>query len=140
MARFVVEPSVVLKWFIPEEHSGPSARLLDGGSDLLAPDTIFTDTGKIITAKARRGECSADEGIQILEAIRSAPLWLHPSMPLLEPAFRIASGMDRPLGDGLNIALAVASDCRLVTASRTLFDGLQDTPFAVHVKWVGDLR
>ena len=140
MARYVVEPAVVLKWFVPEEHSGPCARLLDGGHDLLAPDTILTDTVKIVTLKTRMGECSTSEAIQILQAVGSSPLWLHPAEPLLEPAFHIASSLDRSLGDGLNLALAVATDCRLVTTRRTLYDGLQDTPFSIHLKWVGDLR
>jgi predicted nucleic acid-binding protein len=140
MARFVVEPALALKWFVPEVNSGPAARLLDGGHELLAPDTILAETGKLITAKTRMRECSTDEGIQLMEAVRSAPLWLHPTKPLLEPAFRIASSMDRPLGDGLNLALAVASDCRLVTVNRVLFERMHDTAFARHVKWVGDIR
>jgi predicted nucleic acid-binding protein len=140
MARFVVEPAVALKWFVPEEHSGFAARLLDGGHELLAPDTMPADTGKIITAKTRMGECSTDEGIQLLEAIRSVPFWFHPVQPLMEPAYLIASTMNRPLEDGLNLALAVASDCRLVTARGILYERMQDTPFARYVKWVGDIR
>ena len=140
MARFVIEPAVVVKWFVPEEHSGPAARLLDGGHELLATENTIVDAGKIVTAKTRMGECSTDEGIQLLNAISSVSLWLHSTRLLVEPGYRIASAMDRSLGEGLNLALAVASDCRLVTANRTLYERLQDTPFARHVKWVGDIR
>ncbi len=140
MMRFVVEPAVALKWFIPERHSATAARLLDGGCELLAPDTIIPDAGKIITIKTRSGELSREEGVQVLNALRSSPVWIEASEPLLEPAFWFSSTMDRPLGDGLNMALAVASDCRLVTASRELFERVQGTPFATHVKWVGDIR
>jgi predicted nucleic acid-binding protein len=140
MRRFIIESAIAVKWFVPEEHSSFSARLLDGGKELLAPETIIADFGKMVTFKVRQGEFSADEGSQLLEAIRSAPLSLQPIHDLLEPAFRIACSLDRPLGDGLNLALAVASDCRLVTASRSLYDSLQDTPFSMHVKWVEDIR
>jgi predicted nucleic acid-binding protein len=140
MRRFVIEPAVAVKWFVPEEHSSPSARLLDGGNELFAPETIIADCGRLVTFKVRTGECSTKEGARLLEAVRSAPLVLQPILDLLEPAFRISCAFDRPLGDGLDLALAVASDCRLVTASRSLYDGLQNTPFAVHVKWIGDLR
>jgi len=140
MTRFVVDPAVALKWFIPEEHSASAARLLDGGHELLAPDTIIPDAVKIITVKTRLGECSKEEGIQVLGALRSSPVWIQDSGPLLEPAFWFSSTMDRPLGDGLNLALAVASDCRVVTATRTFFERVQGTPFATHVKWVGDIR
>ncbi|UCG39009.1 MAG: type II toxin-antitoxin system VapC family toxin [bacterium] len=140
MARFVVDAAVLLKWFIPEENSGQAARLLDGGNELLAPDTILTDAGKAICTKTRAGELGVEEAVVVLEAVRSAPVWLQPADSLLEPALRIAAQMDRPMGDGLVLALAVASDCRLVTASRKFYDGVQGTPFAAHVKWVGDLR
>ncbi len=140
MTRFIVEPAVALKWFVPEKHSASAARLLDGGHELLAPDTIISDAGKIITAKTRLGELTREEGIRILNALRSSPVWIQASGPLLEPAFWFSSTMDRPLGDGLNLALAVASDCRVVTAAKAFFESAQDTPFATHVKWVGDLR
>ena len=140
MMRFVVEPAVALKWFIPEKHSASAARLLDGGCELLAPDTLIPDAGKIITVKTRSGELSREEGVQVLNALRSSPIWIEASEPLLEPAFWFSSTVHQPLGNGLNMALAVASDCRLVTASHVFYDGMQDTPFATHVKWVGDIR
>jgi predicted nucleic acid-binding protein len=140
MRRFVIEPAVAVKWFVPEIHSSSSARLLDGGHELLALETIIADFGKMITYKVRTDECSADEGVQLLEAIRSAPLLLHPIDDLLEPALRIACDLNRPLGDGLNLSLAVASDCRLVTANGALYETLLMTAFSLHVKWVGDLR
>jgi predicted nucleic acid-binding protein len=140
MRRFVVEPAVAVKWYVPEEHSGSSSRLLDGGNELHAPETIIGEFGRLITHKVRSKECSTDEGSRLIEAIGSAPLSLHPIRNLMEPAFRIACALDRPLGDGLSLALAVAADCRLVTASRSLYEVLQQTAFSAHVKWVGDLR
>ena len=140
MARFVVEPAIAVKWFVPEEHSSPSARLLDGGNELMAPDTLLFDSGRLITAKVRLGELSPDEGARIVQAVQSVPVRLQPSDPLMEPALRIAASLDLPLGDGLGIALAVYGDCRLVTARRTVYTKAQGTPFAAHVKWVGDIR
>jgi predicted nucleic acid-binding protein len=140
MARFVVEPAIAVKWFLPEEYSNPAARLLDGGNELMAPDTLLFDAGRLITAKVRLGELSPDEGTQIVRAVQSVPVKLQPSQPLLEPALRIAASLDLPLGDGLGLAVAVHGDCRLVTAGRTLYEKVQGTPFAVHVKWVGDIR
>jgi predicted nucleic acid-binding protein len=140
MARFVVEPAVVVKWFIPEEYSSQAARLLDGGTELMGPDTIMFDAGRLVTAKVRLGELSQDEGIQVLQAVESVPVRLHPSGPLLEPALRIAATLDLPVEDGLGLTIGVHGDCRLVTASRTLYERIQGTPFAIHVKWVGDIR
>jgi len=140
MRRFIVEPAVAVKWFVPEVHSDSSARLLDGGRELFAPETIIGDFVKIITHKVRTGECSVEEGNRLIEAIGSAPLSLQPVKNLLEAAFRIACTLDRPFGDGLNLALAVAADCRLVTANRNLYDISRKTAFSPHLEWVEDLR
>ena len=140
MTRFVVDPAIAIKWFVPEVYSNSAARLLDGGHELLAPDTLLTEAAKIVTTKRRLGELTLEEGAQIVEAIESVPVRLQPSQPLLQPALRIAASLDLPLGDGLGLAVAVHCDCRLVTASRTLYDSVQGTPFAVHVKWVGAIR
>ena len=140
MARFVVEPSLAVKWFVPEEHSNSAARLLDGGNELFAPDTILSDAARLLTAKARMLEITQEESLTILESLQAAPLWFIPAAPLMESALRIASSLDRPSGDGLSLALAVQSDCRLVTTSQLLLDKVKGTPFSTHVKWVGDLR
>ena len=140
MARFVVEPAIAVKWFVPEEHSSPAARLLDGGNELIVPDSHLFNVGQIITRKVRLGELSPDEGFQVIDAVKAVPGRLQPSQPLLEPALRIAAALDLPLGDGLGLTVAIHADCRLVTASRTFYERIQGTPFAVHVKWVGDIR
>ncbi len=140
MARFAVEAPVTIKWFVPETHSSSAARLLDGGNELFALDTILAEAAGIVTAKIRLDEISDDEGAQIVQAIRSVPLTIYSADVLLEPALNIAAVLDFPFRDGLNLALAVQEECRLVTANRNLYDGVQETPFARHVKWVGDLR
>ena len=140
MARVVIEPAIAVKWFVPEVHSGPAARLLDGGHELLASDALMTEAARIVSSKTRLGELTHNEGVQILEAIGSVPVSLQPSQPLLAAALHIATVLDLSLGDVLGLTVAIHSDCRLVTARQTLYDRLQSTPFAVHVKWVGDIR
>jgi predicted nucleic acid-binding protein len=140
MSRFIVDAPIAIKWFVPEIHSSPAARLLDGGNELYALDTLLTDAGTIVSTKARLGELSPDETVQVVKAIESVPLRLLPSHALLEPSLRVAAVFDLPLGEGMGITAAVQCDCRLVTAARTLYDRVQGTPFARHVKWVGDIR
>lgn len=140
MARFVIDPAVAMKWFVPEEHSSPAARLLDGGNEILAADTLLSDAVRLITKKVRLGELSADEGAELLEAVRSVPMGLLPSQPMLEPALRMAAALDLTLPQALGLTAAIHGDCRLVTADKALYEKVQGTPFAAHVKWVGDIR
>ena len=140
MPRFVVEPAVALKWFVPEEHSSPAARLLDGGKELIAPDFFYTEASSIATAKVRLEELSPEESIKIIEAINSVPVQIKPTHGLLEPALLVSTSIDIPFRSGMGLTVAVQAECRLVTANRTLYDKVQGTAFARYVKWVGDLR
>ena len=140
MSRFVVEPAVAIKWFIPEVHSSQAARLLDGGRELLAPGNFLTETLGIVTAKIRLEEISEEEGSAIADALGEVPLRIQPEKALRQPGMDLAIVLDVPFRHGMNLAAAIQEDCRLVTANRTLYDRVQDTPFARHVKWVGDLR
>ena len=140
MARFVVEPAVAIKWFVPEEHSSEAARLLDGGKELLAPGNMITEALGIVTAKVRLEEISQEEGSVISDALGAVPFRIQAEDDLREPGMQLAIAFDVPFRHGMNLAAAVQEDCRLVTANRTLYDRVQGTPFAVHVKWVGDLR
>lgn len=140
MARFVVESTVAIKWFIPETHSSDAARLLEGRHELLANDMLLPESSGIISRKARLGELTLKECREVFKAVQSVPVSIYPSKDLLEGALEIAVAMDRPLSDGFNLALAVQQDCRLVTAGKKLHDTLQGTPFSMHVKWVGDVR
>jgi predicted nucleic acid-binding protein len=42
---FVVDASVVLKWFLPEIHSDVARRLLDTTHQYVAPDLLFPEVG-----------------------------------------------------------------------------------------------
>lgn len=140
MARFVVESTVVMKWFVPETHSSDAARLLEGRHELLANDMLLPESSGIISRKARLGELTLKDCREVFTAVQAVPVNIYPSKDLLEGALEITVAMDRPLSDGLNLALAVQQDCRLVTARKSLFETLQGTPFSVHVKWIEDVR
>ncbi len=129
-----------MKWFIPEIYSPDAARLLEGRHELIATDMLLPESSDLISRKARLGELTLEDCREVFTAVQSAPVSTYPSQNLLEGALEITVAMDRPLSDGLNLALAVQQDCRMVTAGRRLFDTLQGTPFSVHVKWIEDVR
>ncbi|UCF31268.1 MAG: type II toxin-antitoxin system VapC family toxin [bacterium] len=140
MARYAVEPAVAVKWFIPEVLSREAARLLTGAHDLIGTDLLFPHAGEIVSVKAGMGQLDADEARQILSALLSVPVLLYPSGHLMESAMEISLSGRWSFIDGLNLALAVQNQCRLVTARRGLYDSVQQSPFASHVKWVGDMK
>ncbi|OGI49267.1 MAG: twitching motility protein PilT [Candidatus Muproteobacteria bacterium RBG_16_65_34] len=138
MSRLVVDASVAIKWYVPEVHSAAAARLLEGGNELLAPDLIFPEFGNILWKKRRMREIRETEARDILKALRTVPLEVYPSEPLLDAAFEIAISLDRSVYDSLYVALAESQDCRFVTADGKLHNALQNTPLAKSIAWVAE--
>lgn len=138
MSHYVVDASIAVKWFVPEVHTEASLRLLDGSHELLAPDLLLPEFGNILWKKIRLRELTLAEGRDILRGFLAVPVDLHPSQNLLEPALEIANGIDRSVYDSLYLALALARDCRMVTADRRFHAALQAGPFSANLRWVED--
>ncbi|NIR46303.1 MAG: PIN domain-containing protein [Gemmatimonadetes bacterium] len=136
MTVYVVDSSVAVKWYVPEPGSGLASRLFDEAADLHAPDLLASEFGNTLWKKAQRGELSGSEASSIVRALPLVPLELHSSLALLEGALEIAVRTARTVYDCLYIALAVALDCRLITADRRLSNALKGSvlgPFIIHL-------
>jgi predicted nucleic acid-binding protein len=129
----VVDSSVAVKWYVPEPGSEQASQLLDESHELHAPDLLASEFGNALWKKTRLGELSATEVTSIVRALPLVPLQLHDSLALLEGALEIAVRSARTVYDSLYIALAVALDCRLVTADHRLCNALESTPLAMHL-------
>ena len=70
MSVFVVDASVVVKWFVPEIHSDAARQLLVLPHEYIAPDLLFAETANTIWKKIRRQELTAEEGQQLVADIR----------------------------------------------------------------------
>ena len=139
MSTYVVDASVVAKWFLEEEHSAAALRVLDERHRLHAPDFYLVEIDSILCKWIRRGAMTEAEGRRIRTAVRRFPIQTHPAMSLLDPAFVMANHTGRSLYDCLYLALAALIDGQLVTADRRLYRGLARGPFSKHVVWVEDV-
>lgn len=91
----IIDASVVVKWFSPEEQADEARRLIVATEPLLAPDLLVAEAGNAMWSKTRRGEmdlAGAMEAIQVITAGRD--LELHPSAPLVPRAFELARETD----------------------------------------------
>jgi predicted nucleic acid-binding protein len=138
-ACLVVDASVVIKWHVAEIHADAALRLLgDHAPELHVPDLMFPEAGNILWKKVRRGDLTEEQARGIAHLVAVAPLEIHPSAPLLEAAFEIATRTGRTVYDSLYVALAVHLACRLVTADEKLYNALKDGPLGAHILWVED--
>lgn len=136
MSRYVIDASVGIKWFIPEVHSAEAQRLLSGNHELLIPDLFFPEVANILWKRVRRGEDTPEQARATLADFRIVPLQVYASQALTQVALDIAMQMDRTVYDSLYLALAVSTQCQMVTADLKLFNALATGAFAAHVLWV----
>ena len=137
MTLYVVDANVVAKWFVPERLSEEARGLLDGVHELATPDLLWPEMGNVLWKKSRAGELTPREAVGIMQALERLPLTVFPSRVLLEAALEVALRTGRTVYDSLYLALAVALECRLVTADERLANAMAGGPLARHIVWVG---
>lgn len=140
MTALVVDASVVAKWFIPEEYSAVSRRLISPRRTLLAPELIWSEVGNIAWKRVRRGEMSGEEAAQLVADLVRMPFDVVPMQGLLEPALALAITTGRTVYDCMYLALAIDRKCRLISADERFINALASTPFAKFVRHIGKLR
>ena len=137
MSRHVVDASVVIKWFVEEIHADQARKLQDDQYELVAPDLLWPESGNILWKKVQRAELMADEARLICAGLDEQPIHIFPSSLVLEPALEIALETGRTVCDSCHLALAVLTECQLVTADQRLVNSLQGSRYARSVLWVG---
>lgn len=137
MSLYVVDASVVAKWFVPERLSDDAVRLLDDKHELASPDLMWAEVGNVLWKKCRAGQLTGPEAARIIRALDDFPVTVFPSRLVLEGALEIALGTGHSVYDSVYLALAVALDCRLVTADERFANARAGGPLARHVLWVG---
>lgn len=137
MSVFVVDASVVIKWFVPEVHSDAARRLLQSENQYLAPDLLFAETANTIWKKVRRGEVSRRDGEGLVADVGRAAVQTVPCRALAADAYALASASGRTVYDAMYLALALRLDTRLITADERLAGALAAMPaVASHIQTV----
>ena len=90
MTAWVIDASVILKWFVPECSSELALRLKHTGAHLHAPTFLTLEVGNVLSRKRRRGELTAHDAEDIWRAFRLAPVSRHADETLVLAAFDLA--------------------------------------------------
>lgn len=140
MSVFIVDASVMAKWFIEEEHSEAALSVLDKRNQLHAPDFLLLEMDSIICKWIRRSVVTTELGSDLRDALRQYPIQQHPFIPFLDSAFAIANQTGQSIYDCLYVALAALLKGKMVTADHRLYKGLKNSKFNKHLVWVEDLK
>lgn len=136
MTRYVVDASVAVKWFLPEDHTQAARRLLKEGLELFSPDLLRAEFGNVMWKRWRREDLSAEAVEAALRALERMPLQVRSSGSLMATAWDVAKLHDRSFYDGLYVSLAEQLGCPLVTADRKLHNALREGAYSDSVLWV----
>jgi predicted nucleic acid-binding protein len=134
---FVVDASVIVKWFVPEIHSDAARRLLVLPHEYVAPDLLFAETANTIWKKIRRMELTAEEGHRLVADLGRIAVETVSCRALAEDAHALANVTGRTVDDSMYVALAVRLNTRAITADDRLEAALKKVPaVADHIQLV----
>lgn len=140
MTLYIVDASVVAKWFVAEEFSDSAAAILSDQNLLQAPDFLFLEMDSILWKWTSRDLITLGESHEIREMLRRYPIIRHPFIELLDSAYAIAVQMRQSIYDCLYVALAVLLDGWMVTADRALYRGMSQSEYAGNMIWIEEIQ
>jgi predicted nucleic acid-binding protein len=134
---YVVDASVVIKWFLPEIHSDAARRLLSGPHEFFSPDLLFPEVGNVIWKKVRRGELTAEQGERLAADISTVAPETVPTRGLVVDAYALAAATGLTVYDCMYLALAVRLETEMITADDRLGRTVAAHPMtAMHVRLI----
>lgn len=138
MTRVVVDASVCVKWFLPEQDSDAASRYMDAEYSRQVPDILYPEIGNVFWKRARRGDMSEERALTGFAELLEVPFHVHEHMTLMPRALEIAFETGRSVYDSLYLSLAESQECVLVTADEKLYNSLKGGPYGMRLAWVRD--
>ncbi len=135
--RYVVDASVVIKWYIPEIWEKEATRLLRGRHEIHVPELALPEIGNIVWKKARRAEITNAEAAKIIAAVARKRWAIHSHKGIFRSAFAGAEATGQTVYDWTYLALAISLSCEFVTGDHKFYKAIEKTPFLPNIKWIG---
>jgi len=140
--HYVLDASVVIKWFIPEIHWEQASRLqYYPESSLHIPDFAQLECSSILSKKVRRKELKLDEANHIQALLLHMPVQIHPWQDLLLEAGQVAHETYRSVYDCLYLVLAKQLNGKMITADKKHYLALKDSKqWGKYLLWIEDIH
>ncbi|MDP9479739.1 MAG: type II toxin-antitoxin system VapC family toxin [Actinomycetota bacterium] len=140
----VVDTSVALKFYLPEEGHEEAVRLLEaeeaGAAGLLAPGTILPEGFNAIVWQQKRGLLDAEDAGEAWDKLLHAPIYTYATEDLIERAAEIANETGAIVYDTLFLALAEDVQTVVVTADGKLLKKLEGSRYAYLAGSLGSVE
>lgn len=134
---YVLDCSVAVKWFVPEELSDVALRLLGrldtGELSFRAPENVFAEFGHALRKAVVRGQIEADRSHAIIEDFVALPIETVPMRPLATEAMRLTTRHMSTFYDALYVALALRDDLIVITADEPMTNAFGSLSRTAHL-------
>jgi predicted nucleic acid-binding protein len=136
---FVVDASLIVKWFVPEIHSDAARKWLHASHDYLAPDLLFPEACNAIWKKVRRGELTPRDGQNLVKDLSAVAVEAVSMRSLIADAFALAAAAGLTVYDATYLTLAVRLETQVVTGDERFARMLAAHPLlAPRVRFLRD--
>ena len=135
----VVDSSVVVKWYVNEDHTLEAERLIDSSLELHAPELLLAEFGNIIWKKLRNQDIDEQLANFAIESIAKLTIVLHSHPKLIRSAYTMAVETGTSVYDWIYLSLALSLSCKFVTADRKFFLAMRKTKFKSDVVWIENI-
>ena len=126
----MVDASVAVKWLASEPFSNEAAALLKSGATLVAPELMFAEVVNALWTMRRRGDITAEDLGEAVDALKTAPVAIPFSMAqLAAAAAQLAIDIGHPAYDCFYLALAIQTGYPVVTADIRFHDKVRAHPY-----------
>ena len=135
---YVVDASVVTKWFVDQNLSDMAERVQAASGPLLAPQLMIAEVTDALRKHVRVRDITLN---QASTALKSLPSWFSEIVPmqaLASAALAIARKIEHSAYDCFYLALAESRSARLVTADTRLINRVAPTKYKSHVIHLAD--
>lgn len=139
MRVFVVDASLVVKWFVPEVHSASARKWLDAPHDYIAPDLVFPEVGNALWKKVRKGELSPADAQSLASDLSVVGVEAISMRALVADAHALALRTGITVYDATYLTLAVRLETQVITGDDRFARKLAEHPLlAPHIRSVED--
>lgn len=122
----VIDPSVAIKWFLPEINSKQARSFFTTNHVWHIPELFYLELTSVISKKYRKREIDETEVSKIYNVVRKLPFKTHADHDLLDDALKLSIMTQTSVHDCMYLALAIHLKLEFVTADNRFERRLRD--------------
>jgi predicted nucleic acid-binding protein len=143
LKQSIIDASVALKWYLPDEEYGDKAmgllkRYIAGDLELIIPSLIEYELANGLIIACRRGRIKEENLVSAMEGFTDLGLRLVNLSGLYAELVRYCKMYNRSAYDASYLALAEREGIDLITADKRFYNSVKED--LSWVKWLGDIH